>query len=74
MDVRDTELWKSATPGELLAGCRWLHGFTQESLAEKSGIPATSISAYEHGRRRLTMKAAIRLAKAMEVSPSVLFP
>ena len=74
VDIFQTDFWKQTTSGDLLAGGRWLCGLTQAQLAEKSGINATTISAYEHNRRRLTMKAAIRLAKAMGVKPETLFP
>lgn len=74
VDVRDADFWRQTTPGGLLEGCRALHGLTQEQLAAKCGIRATTISAYERGRRRLTRKAAARLAAAMGEPPEVLFP
>lgn len=70
---RETEAWKSLTTGDLLAGARLKHRLTQAQLAEKSGIHQVVISAYETGRRKLTMKAAIRLAKALDEKPERLF-
>ena len=74
VDYKATDLWKQTTSGHLLSGCRWLCGLTQKQLAEKSGIAVPTISAYEHDRRPLSRKAAVRLAKAMGVKPETLFP
>ena len=68
-----TDFWKEITPGDLLAGTRLKHELTQEQLAEKSGIHQVVISAYETGRRKLTRRAAIKLAQAMDEDPEVFF-
>lgn len=66
VDIRDTDFWREmGTPGHLLAGARLKHGMTQEQLAEKSGIHHVTISAYENGRRKVSRRAAIRLARAL---------
>ena len=66
VDIHETDFWRqNATPGRILAGYRHKHGLTQEQLAEKSGIHHVVISAYENGRRKLSQKAAIRIAKAL---------
>ena len=69
----ETDFWKEITPGDLLAGTRLKHELTQEQLAEKSGIHQVVISAYETGRRKLTRRAAIKLAQAMDENPEVFF-
>ena len=72
-DAFETDFWKSVTPGDLLAGTRLKHELTQEQLAEKSGIHQVVISAYETGRRKLSRRAAMKLAKAMDEDPEVFF-
>ena len=69
----ETDFWKEITPGDLLAGTRLKHELTQEQLAEKSGIHQVVISAYETGRRKLTRRAAMKLAQAMDENPEVFF-
>ena len=72
-DAFETDFWKGVTPGDLLAGTRLKHELTQEQLAEKSGIHQVVISAYETGRRKLSRRAAMKLAKAMDEDPEVFF-
>lgn len=72
-DAFETDFWKGVTSGDLLAGTRLKHELTQEQLAEKSGIHQVVISAYETGRRKLSRRAAIKLAKAMDEDPEVFF-
>ena len=72
-DAFQSDFWKKVTPGDLLAGTRLKHEMTQEELAQKSGIHQVVISAYETGRRKLTRRAAWRLAKAMGEDPEVFF-
>ena len=67
VDIHDTDFWReNATPGRILAGYRHKHELTQEQLAEKSGIHHVVISAYENGKRKITHRAAVRLAKALD--------
>ena len=73
VNVFETDFWKKTTPGMLLAGYRLKHEMTQEQLAEKSGIHHAVISAYENGKRKLSRKAAIKLAKALDEDPENFF-
>ena len=73
VDVFKTDYWKNVTPGDLLAGTRLKHELTQEQLAEKSGIHQVVISAYETGRRKLSRRAAVKLAAAMGEDPDSFF-
>ena len=74
IDVFESDWWKNnATPGRLLAGTRMKHELTQKQLAKLTGISYATISAYEQGRRPLTQRAAIRLAKAMNEDPDGFF-
>ena len=68
VDVFKTDYWKNVTPGDLLK-----HELTQEQLAEKSGIHQVVISAYETGRRKLSRRAAVKLAAAMGEDPDSFF-
>ena len=72
-DYFETDLWKKFTPGDLLLGTRMKHQLTQAQLAEKSGIHQVTISDYETGRRKLSKKAAYRLALAMGEDPERFF-
>ena len=66
VNIEETDWWKAnATPGHVLAGYRLKHDMTQEQLAEKSGIHHVVISAYENDRRKISRRAAIRLARAL---------
>ena len=69
----DTNLWKQCTPGNLLTGTRLKHGLTQAQLAQMAGMNQVTISDYETGRRKLTKKAALRLATAMGENPDRFF-
>lgn len=42
-------------------------GLTQQVLSERSGIPRQIISELENGRRPLTLKSKIRLAKGLNI-------
>jgi DNA-binding XRE family transcriptional regulator len=54
-------------PGALLQGYRLKAGFTQVELAQKLGaeVQQAHISAMESGRRPISKKMALRLAKAL---------
>jgi transcriptional regulator with XRE-family HTH domain len=61
--------------GEALKMLRELKGWTQEELAQRSGIAATNISRIENGHSDLGKQRAIALAKAFGVHPATLmFP
>jgi len=50
------------------AGLLWLArdkaGLTQAEVARRAGVPASMVSAYEHGRRQPTLPTLLRLLKA----------
>ncbi|WP_079173318.1 ATP-binding protein [Streptomyces monashensis] len=55
--------------GELLRDCRLLAGWTQEELADRSGVSAHSISVLEAGRRQPRLSSVSRLAEALALDP-----
>ena len=65
VNALESDLWKSATVGDLLAGYRLKHELTQKQLAKLAGMSRATISAYETGRRLLSRCSAIKLATAM---------
>lgn len=74
LDITQTDYWRNeVTSGSLLTGCRLKHRMTQTRLAELTGIPQTVISEYENGKRKLTRKAALKLAAALETDPARFF-
>jgi len=61
--------------GESVRILRELQGFSQNQLAELSGIPQATLSAIEHDRVRLGVERAKVLARALRCHPAVLvFP
>jgi len=65
VDVFGTDFWKNSKPGDFIVGYRLKHELTQKQLAELSGIPQTVISEYENNKRKVSRKAALQLAKAL---------
>ncbi|MER5549824.1 tetratricopeptide repeat protein [Streptomyces sp. NPDC002589] len=55
--------------GELLRDCRLSVGWTQDELADRSGVSARSISALEAGRRQPRLSSVSRLAEALALDP-----
>lgn len=53
--------------GKRLAMLRRARGWTQQDLADRSGINRTYISALEHGERNIGLLNLARLAEALEV-------
>ena len=63
------------TTGETIKMLRELKGWTQEQLAEKSGINAKNISLLENERIEIGKRRAEAIAKAFSVHPAVvMFP
>jgi transcriptional regulator with XRE-family HTH domain len=63
------------TPGESLKILRELQEFSQNELAELTGIPQSTISAIENDRVRLGVERSKVLARALKCHPAVLvFP
>jgi transcriptional regulator with XRE-family HTH domain len=61
--------------GESVRIMRELQDLSQNQLAERTGIPQTTISAIENGRVRLGVERAKVLAQALRCHPAVLvFP
>ena len=49
-------------------------GISQEELAERADLHRTYISDVERGARNLSLESIERLARALEISVSALFP
>jgi len=63
------------TPGESVRILRELQEFSQNGLAELTGIPQSTISAIENDRVSLGVERAKVLARALRCHPAVLvFP
>ena len=63
------------TTGEVIKMLGGLKGWTQESLAERSGIIATNISLLENNRIDIGKKRAQQLARAFDIHPAmIMFP
>jgi transcriptional regulator with XRE-family HTH domain len=56
------------TLGQRLARIRKERGFTQQQLAERTGLIQVLISDYEHGKLRLSAEMAVRFADVLGVS------
>lgn len=59
--------------GKRLRALRQKKNFTQEDLASKVGLSSVYISYIETGKRNITYDKILKLAKALEVSPSLFF-
>ena len=65
----------SLTTGQVIRMLRDLKGWTQEQLAQRSGISATNISLLENERVDIDKKRAEQLAAAFDVHPAIImFP
>ena len=63
------------TTGEVIRLLRELKGWTQQELAERSGINASNISLLENERVEIGKRRAEQLAKAFNVHPAIImFP
>ncbi|MEI8244564.1 MAG: helix-turn-helix transcriptional regulator [Lentisphaerota bacterium] len=73
VELEKTDWWKQ-NKHRVLAGARHKINMTQKELASRSGMCQTVISELESGRRPMTLKAATRLAKALNTKPERLMP
>lgn len=65
----------SLSTGEVIAMLRELKGWTQNELADRSGISPTNLSLLENDRVDIGKKRAEQLAKAFNVHPAIImFP
>lgn len=62
------------TWGEGIRFLRGLKGLTQSALAEKAGVTQSIISALESGSRGATDQTRIRISRALDINPHILFP
>ena len=65
----------AVSAGESVRIIRELQGFSQNQLAQRTGIPQATLSAIENDRVRLGVERAKVLARALKCHPAVLvFP
>jgi transcriptional regulator with XRE-family HTH domain len=63
------------TTGEVIRMLRDLKGWTQDELAQRSGISASNISLLENEKVDIGKKRAEQIAKAFDVHPAIImFP
>ena len=74
-DFRRARKTVDVTVGESVRIIRQLQELSQNQLAERTGIPQSTISAIENDRIRLGVERAKVLARALKCHPAVLvFP
>ncbi len=74
-DFKPAKRHIDVSPGESVRILRELQELSQNELAERSGIPQSTISAIENDRVRLGVDRAKVLARALKCHPAVLvFP
>ncbi len=74
-DFRKANSRIKVSPGESVRILRELQELSQNQLAERTGIPQSTISAIESGRINLGVERAKTLARALKCHPAVLvFP
>ncbi len=74
-DFRPAKKRAAVSVGESVRILRELQGFSQNQLAELSGVPQATLSAIENDRVRLGVERAKVLARALRCHPAVLvFP
>jgi len=70
MPIRSTA---HAAFGEAVRSVRKQRGISQESLALKCGLDRTYISGIERGTRNPSLTNILKIAAALQVSPSEIF-
>ena len=74
-DFVAAEAHATLTTGEVIRMLRDLKGWTQKTLAERSGISVTNISMLENGKVDIGKKRAEQLARAFDIHPAIImFP
>jgi len=58
--------------GDRVRTHRMAHDWTQERLAEVTGLHFTYVSSVERGERNVTLRNILRLAEALEIDPGEL--
>ena len=58
--------------GKNLRAARQARGWTQEELADKSGLAAVQVSRVERGVREIRLTTLLRLVAALETTPGQL--
>lgn len=58
--------------GENVRKARVERGWTQEELADRTGLAVVQISRIERGRREVRLSTIVRLLDGLEIPPSVL--
>lgn len=71
-ELASSRLKKYKKSGLALRGARFREGLTQKDLAKRSGVSQENISKMENGKRGIGEKVARRLAKALDIDPSLL--
>jgi transcriptional regulator with XRE-family HTH domain len=59
--------------GANVRAARHARGWTQEDLAEESGLAVVQISRIERGVREVRLTTLLKLVRALEMSPGRLF-
>ena len=77
LEITKTDWFKEtearSTPAESLKLLRTTFGYTQQQLADKTGITKQQVSAMERGKEPIGRKMAHRLANALGTSYKNLF-
>lgn len=74
-DFVTAEAQAAVTTGEVIRMLRELKGWTQQTLAKRSGISVTNLSLLENEKIEIGGKRVKQLAKAFDVHPAIImFP
>lgn len=63
---------EAAIFGEIVRGVRKEHAWTQEDLAERAGLTTTYVGQVERGDKVPSLTVVLKLAMALEVTPSAM--